>query len=130
MSRATRGQGVHGTGSRTYTEAQHQAVCAYLRALPPGSYVTVEAMDHATGVPGRTIREIVRACDAVDFLLGGTDTKGYSLARDQGEARRKTAKFRSQARRMTARADQRDAYARTHLPPEGGQGDLFNDLSA
>lgn len=105
-----RTQGVHGSGSRDFKAKQYRAVVDMLKNLPAGARVTVEDVAVQTGVSGRAVREIVSAADGVDILLGG-DGNGYQLAASLEEAQRLTLRLSSQASRMAARVERRNAKA-------------------
>lgn len=105
-----RSQGVHGSGGRNYSPGQYTAVVRMIAGLAEGEVVTVEDVASQTGVPGRTVREIVSAADGVEFLLGG-DGQGYRLATSQADAERLTQRHASQARRMFERSQRRDRMA-------------------
>jgi len=104
-------QGVHGVGSGTYSDAEYQRVVdAFRRAEWP---VTVADLHAASGVPGRTVRQIMSDADGVEFVLGGTGSDGYRPAADPADARRLSQRFSSQVVKMMDRLARRDALART-----------------
>lgn len=107
---ATRGQGVHGSGGRDYSPAQYRLVVDAIKAIPDGHAVTVELVSNATGVPGRTVREVISAADGVDILLGG-EGNGYRRATCPSDAERLTRRYESQVRRMAERVERRRAWA-------------------
>lgn len=99
-------QGVHGVGSGTYSDAEYQRVVeAFRRAEWP---VTVAGLHAASGVPGRTVRQIMSDADGVEFILGGTGSDGYRPAADPADARRLSQRFSSQVGKMTARLVRRE----------------------
>ena len=108
----TRSQGVHGSGGRGYSPAQYAAVVeAVKRVGGYGEALTVERISDATGIAGRTVREVLSAADGVDVLLGG-DGQGYRLAADPSDAERLTLRYESQLRRMAERVERRRAWSR------------------
>lgn len=107
---ATRSQGVHGSGTRIYSPEQYRRVVGVILALADGETITVENLSAETGIPGRSVREIVSAADGIDVLLGG-DGNGYRRALDAADAQRLTLRFDSQARRMRERSDRRQRMA-------------------
>lgn len=110
MTYVTRSQGVHGSGARAYSPEQYQRVVGVILALPDGEAITVEALSAKTGISGRSVREIVSQADGVDFLLGG-EGNGYRRALTAADARRLTARYESQAKRMQERSERRAAMA-------------------
>lgn len=112
MEWASRSQGVHGQGSRTYKAADYQRVVQALRRLPEGRVVTVVELSQMSGVAGRAVRNIISDADGVDLLLGGDGNGGYQLARSAGEAERLTLRLASQANRMSQRVRRRSDMAR------------------
>ncbi len=104
-------QGVHGSGGRAFSAAQYQRVVHVLQQYPDRSWKVADLTD-ATGVPGRTVREIVSQADGAAFVLGGDATKGYRLAVNAEDALRATLRLASQAQRMTERVRRRDALSR------------------
>lgn len=110
-------QGIHGSGARSFDDDQYRRV---VEAIRRGSG-TVEQITLATGVPGRTVREIVSAADGVDILLGG-DGNGYRLAETREDSERLSSRLESQAQRMYARVARRRGYAVRNF--DGFQGAL------
>jgi hypothetical protein len=99
-------QGVHGVGSREYSEEQYALVVETF--LVQDAPVTVAQLHAVTGVPGRTVRQIMSAADGVAFVLGGSSQDGYRRATDPAEARRLSQQLGSQVRTMSARLARRD----------------------
>jgi hypothetical protein len=102
----TAAHGIHGDGHRAYTDAQFAVVVAQILQLAPGETVTVEQLSQRTGVPGRTVREIVSCADGEDILLGG-DGAGYQRADTAQDAQRLTNRLQSQIQRMLQRVARR-----------------------
>ena len=106
MRRGIAAQGVHGAGWRDYTPEQYTRVVEAVRRDGAAAAVTVAQVSEATGIPGRTVREIVSDADGVEFVLGGSGN-GYQIATSPADAERITARILSQASRMRDRARRR-----------------------
>jgi hypothetical protein len=108
----SRAQGIHGSGTRDFSDQQYRAVVdAVLRLCAGGKAATVEDICAATGLGGRAVRDIVSAADGVDILLGGDGGSGYELATSHRSAERLSARFASQASKMFDRVRRRNEYA-------------------
>lgn len=119
---SSRSQGVHGDGGRQYTAAQARKVYTYLQSAVCS--LTVEEIADATGIDGRTVRDIVPAYDGVWYLLGGND--GYQLCRFADDGDGLTRRLRRQIRTMTDRLERREQFAKT-LPRQ--QNSFFDDAA-
>lgn len=102
-------QGIHGSGGRGYDWRDLAVVRDILSHTTPRAALTVEDIHLATGVLGRTVRQIVSDIDGLDFLLGGTD--GYFVSEYQEDAAPLTHALQSQVDTMRFRLDRRTGFA-------------------
>ncbi len=109
MTQVTVAQGIHGSGGRLYDWRQLAAVRAAVLATARGQALTVESIVDATGIHGRTIRQILSDIDGLDFLLGGTD--GYFVCEYADESFGLTHMLQSQVETMHRRLARRTAFA-------------------
>lgn len=113
----TQAQGIHGSGGRTYDVRELTLVRAMLLGTTRDAPLTVEEIHLATGVPGRTVRQIVSDIDGVDFLLGGTD--GYFVCEYLEDGAALTHSLRSQVDTMHGRLERRLGFG-PQLPRRQG----------
>ncbi len=118
-----RSQGVHGSGGRTFTPSQRASVVSVmLQHIGRRNILTLEQITELTSIAGRTVRQIISECDGVEFVNGGAKS-GYFVAEYLEETVHGSAQLRSQALQMLARADRRDALAKS-LPIKSQQRDM------
>ena len=100
------------SGSREYDDKQRTAVlhAFYMLAGAMGS-VNVDQLADASGVHGRTVRQIMVDADGVDFLLAGGD-EGYSIAEYREDAEAYSDRLRHTAVSLMERLSKREQYAR------------------
>lgn len=106
-----------GSGSREYKPEQYERIVQVMRDHHTGrkAKTTYESISHATGIYGRTLRQIMADADGREFVLA-TGDEGVWVAESYDEARGGTGRFFSQARRMRERAERREEYAQANLP--------------
>ena len=101
---ASRSQGVHGSGARTYRPDQAARVLLILRNECVGAEhtMTVDTLAARVGLNGRAVRDIVRDLEIARQVL--TDfSHGYFVCRTADEAERSTRRLESQVTNMTQR---------------------------
>lgn len=98
-------------GSRSYSPAQRERV---LRALGEcvghEARTTFEKLKNVTGLENRTVREVIRDADGVEFVVAVEDTEVW-IARSVDETEHHTRLLRASARSRNERADRRERYA-------------------
>lgn len=98
-------------GTRDYDEATASKVIGVFRNLyRPGHGVQVDDLAFATGVPGRTVRQIMTDADSngAGFVLTGGDD-GYEIAEYQEDAEALTRRLLATARTLLERVERREA---------------------
>jgi hypothetical protein len=105
----SRAQGIHGSGTREFTQADVERV---RKALSRDTHLTVAQLAGMTGCEGRTVRAVLSALDGEELLLAGGDD-GYKIATSWDEAEPLTRRLDSQARKMAARVERRRRLAAT-----------------
>lgn len=98
-------------GRRDYTEAEADAVAAYMLAYCVGAAAAQTAADIASrlGMDGRTVRQIVSDLDGVAFLVGGGD-EGWFVAEYAEDAEGMTRRLQATAAALSARVERRAAF--------------------
>jgi hypothetical protein len=108
---SSRGQGVHGSGSKTYSPQDAQRLTDVLKRMGP---TTVEDLADLLNMGGRAVRQILSDLDGVAFLLGGDDDGVLSCEwADEGD--HKTRRLASQIKNMQERVERRERYAAAFL---------------
>lgn len=110
----SRGQGIHGSGSREYTVAEAKSVITLLKGAEQP--LTIEEIADAVGMTGkgRSIRQLLSDFDGIEYLLAGDDD-GVLLCRWSDEGDQKTRRLNSQAHKMLERVERRTRYAAAFL---------------
>lgn len=116
---ASRAQGVHGAGARSYKPKMAMRVLFILKNECVGTErrMTVEQLAARVGLNGRAIRDIVRDLEVAHMVL--TDfADGYYVCTTVAEAERSTRRLESQVRNMQERIEARRAMAANLVPLE------------
>jgi hypothetical protein len=105
-------------GSREYDDATRDKVLhAFMRLVGKGKGVQVEDLAIASGVPGRTCRQVMADHDSAPLngivlvLTGGDD--GYELATYAEDMDVLTKRLRAQALSLMERVQRREAAAKS-----------------
>jgi len=106
---ATRAQGVHGSGARSYKPEQAERVRLILLNECVGrlNKMTAETLADRVGLPGRALRDVISDLEKAGRVLTNFGD-GYFVCETVEEAEESTHRLRSQVRNMTERIDARD----------------------
>jgi len=107
---ASRAQGVHGSGSRTYKPDMGARILAILlnECVGPDNAVTVEGLATRVGLNGRAVRQAVGDLELAGKVLVGYPVKGpagYFVCQTAEQAESLTRRLESQVNAMQKRID-------------------------
>lgn len=120
---ASRAQGVHGSGSRTYKPEMADRILAILLAecVGPERAITVESLAARVGLNGRAVRQAVGDLELAGRVLTGYPTKGesgYFVCEAAEQAESLTRRLESQINAMQKRVDARRKSAQQLVKTE------------
>lgn len=109
---ASRAQGVHGSGARTYKPEMATRILFILRneCVGPDNAMTVEALAARVGLNGRAVRQAVGDMEVGGVVLTDQPTKGaagYFICDSADQAESFTRRLESQVEKMQRRIDAR-----------------------
>jgi DNA-binding FadR family transcriptional regulator len=109
---ATKAQGVHGAGARTYRPEQATRLLLILKneCAGPANRTTVEALAARVGMNGRAVRDAISDLEKSRQVL--TDfSEGYYVCETAEQAEQATRRLESQVKHMQERIEARRAMA-------------------
>lgn len=120
---ASRAQGVHGSGGRTYKPEMADRILAILLAecVGPDRAITVEGLATRVGLNGRAVRQCVGDLELAGCVLTGYPAhgeSGYFVCQTTEQAESLTRRLESQIGTMQKRVDARRKSAQHLLKSE------------
>lgn len=120
---ASRAQGVHGAGGRTYKPEMATRILAILcnECVGPAQAITVERLAARVGLNGRAVRQVVGDLELAGKVLTGYPTEGesgYFVCETAEQAESLTRRLESQVGTMQKRIDARRKSAQLLLASE------------
>lgn len=118
---ASRSQGVHGAGGRTFKPEQATRLLLILKneCVGPENRKTVDELATRLGMNGRAVRDVISELEKARQVL--TDfSEGYYVCETAEQAERATRRLESQVANMQERIAARRAMAATLVHQQAG----------
>lgn len=106
-----RRHGEHGTGPRSYTPGDVEAVRRALAGTSEAHPISIAQLAAVANLNGRTVRSVISERDGIDFLVGCAPTgELFDATEAPNDASGFTIKLESQIKKMASRVRRRNAF--------------------